>query len=89
MSKHKSWCQTNQYLDGYCTCKKSKSFWFWLIALIKVSKKSRCSHLNLCVIYGDKVIFATPNNNRLQCIDCGKFLDGSVKSAELRKGQNK
>ena len=50
-----------------------------------MSKKSRCPHSNLRGIYGDEVIFATPHYSRLQCIDCGKFLDGSVELAELRK----
>jgi len=52
-----------------------------------MSKKSRCPHSNLRGIYGDEVIFATPNWNRLQCLDCGQFLDGPVKLAELRKGE--
>jgi hypothetical protein len=32
-------------------------------------------------IYGDGVIFATPRFSRLQCVDCGRFLDGPVSLA--------
>jgi hypothetical protein len=32
-------------------------------------------------IYGDAVIFASPRFSRLQCLDCGRFLDGPVSLA--------
>lgn len=42
------------------------------------SQRRRCAHMRLRGIYGDEIIFGTPNFNRLQCIRCGKFLDGPV-----------
>lgn len=50
-------------------------------------KRSRCPHVNVRGIYGDEIIFATPNWNRIQCLDCGKFLDGPVSIAVARQSQ--
>lgn len=44
----------------------------------KKLKTDLCLHLNKRGIYGDEIIFATPGFKRLQCVDCGKFLDGHV-----------
>lgn len=44
----------------------------------------RCPHSNLLPIYGDAVIYATPNFNRLRCIHCGNFLRGPVDLAATR-----
>lgn len=43
-----------------------------------------CAHSRLRGIYGDEIIFATPKFNRLQCLDCGNWLDGSVTLAAIR-----
>ena len=50
--------------------------------------RKRCPHSNLRGIYGDEVIFATPRFSRLQCNDCGRFLDGPVMLAVLRAGES-
>ena len=38
---------------------------------------NRCPHLNVRGIYGDE-INQTPGFRRLQCVDCGRYLDGPV-----------
>ena len=43
----------------------------------------RCGHKNVRGIYGDEVIFATPNFRRLQCLDCGRYLDGPASNATV------
>lgn len=54
------------------------------IAWWQFRKRSRCPHVHLRGIYGDEVIFATPGWNRIQCLECGKFLDGPVHIAADR-----
>jgi hypothetical protein len=44
-------------------------------------KRSRCPHRQLRGIFGDEIIFATPFYSRLQCLECGKYLDGPVSLA--------
>ena len=48
-------------------------------------RRWRCPHSRLRGIYGDEVTFATPRFARLECLDCGRFLDGPVKLAEMRR----
>jgi hypothetical protein len=48
----------------------------------------RCPHSNLRGIYGDEINY-TPKGSRLHCLDCGRFLDGPVKLANLREGEDK
>jgi hypothetical protein len=50
-------------------------------------RRSRCPHSLVRGIYGDEIIFGTPNWNRIQCLDCGKFLDGPVGIALVRAGE--
>lgn len=50
-------------------------------------KRSRCPHSKLRPIHGDEIIFGTPDWNRIQCLDCGRFLDGPVVIAYLRKDE--
>jgi len=50
-------------------------------------RRSRCPHSRVRGIYGDEIIFGTPNWNRIQCLDCGKFLDGPVGIALVRAGE--
>lgn len=40
--------------------------------------RNACPHMDIRGIYGDEIIFATPNFNRLQCNDCGHYLEGPV-----------
>lgn len=47
-------------------------------------KRSACPHVNVRAIYGDEVTYATPDFNRIQCLDCWKFLDGPVSIAVAR-----
>lgn len=47
-------------------------------------KRSRCPHEHVRGIYGDEIIFATPDFNRLQCLDCGKYLEGPVNISDNR-----
>lgn len=54
---------------------------------MKRRDRRRCPHSNLRGIYGDEVIFATPRSSRLQCMDCGSFLDGPVRLADARRGE--
>jgi hypothetical protein len=44
-----------------------------------------CPHSRLRPIYGDEIIFGTPDWNRLQCRDCGNWLRGPVSLAALRR----
>lgn len=44
-----------------------------------------CPHEHVRGIYGDEIIFGTPNWNRLQCLDCGNFLDGPASIALNRR----
>ena len=46
-----------------------------------------CPHSRLRPIYGDEIIWGTPDWNRLQCRDCGDYLRGSVTLAEMRKAE--
>lgn len=55
---------------------------------MKRRDRKRCPHSNLRGIYGDEVIFATPRFSRLQCNDCGRFLDGPAMLAVLRAGEH-
>lgn len=48
--------------------------------------RKRCPHSNLRGIYGDEINH-TPRFSRLQCRDCGRFLDGPVMLATLRAGE--
>lgn len=41
----------------------------------------RCPHVRIRGIYGDEVVFAAPGFRRLQCLDCGRHLDGPVSLA--------
>ena len=50
-----------------------------------MSARNRCPHSNLRPIYGDEIIFATPKFSRLQCRNCGKYLDGPVSLAYTTK----
>ena len=54
-----------------------------------MSVRSRCPHSNLRPIYGDEIIFATPKFSRLQCRNCGKYLDGPVSLAYTTKENTK
>lgn len=49
--------------------------------------RRRCPHSRLRGIYGDEVIFNTPSFARLQCLDCGAYLDGPVSLVESRRGE--
>lgn len=44
-------------------------------------RRANCPHARLRGIYGDEITFATPRFNRLQCLDCGRYLDGPVSLA--------
>lgn len=55
--------------------------------LRELKARSRCPHSRLRGIYGDEVIIGTPRFSRLQCRDCGKFLDGPVVLAEMRRDE--
>ena len=48
---------------------------------MKRAKWRRCPHARIRGIYGDEIVFATPGQRRLQCIDCGRYLDGPVSLA--------
>lgn len=48
-------------------------------------QRRRCPHVDVRAIYGDEIIFGTPKWNRLQCRDCGRFLDGPVSIAVDRQ----
>jgi hypothetical protein len=43
--------------------------------------RSRCPHVRIRGIWGDEIIFASPRYSRLQCLDCGRHLDGPVSLA--------
>lgn len=51
-------------------------------------RNSHCPHSNLRGIYGDEINH-TPGYRRLQCNDCGRFLDGPVHLAALRQEESK
>ena len=44
--------------------------------------RSKCLHNNYRNIYGDEIIFGTPDFCRSVCIDCGKFFAGLDKNAK-------
>lgn len=44
--------------------------------------RSKCLHNNYRNIYGDEIIFGTPDFDRSVCIDCGKFFAGLDKNAK-------
>lgn len=46
-------------------------------------KRRHCPHGRVRGIYGDEINF-TPGYRRLQCEDCGEFLDGPVSISILR-----
>ena len=48
---------------------------------MKRAKRRRCPHARIRAIYGDEIVFATPGQRRLQCIDCGRHLAGPVSRA--------
>jgi hypothetical protein len=48
-------------------------------------KRRECPHERVRGIYGDEIIFGTPNFHRLQCLDCFRFLAGPVSIAESRR----
>lgn len=43
-------------------------------------KPARCPHARIRGIYGDEIIY-TPRWRRLQCLDCGRLLNGPVSLA--------
>jgi len=47
---------------------------------MSIFKWCRCPHANIRGVYGDEIIFAA-NWRRLQCIDCGRYLDGPLSLA--------
>lgn len=54
--------------------------------LKKRSAVTHCPHSRLRGIYGDEINH-TPGFRRLQCLDCGTFLDGPVWIADYRKNE--
>ena len=46
-----------------------------------LKQRLKCSHKNYRNIYGDEIIFGTPDFCRSVCIDCGKFFAGLDKRA--------
>lgn len=44
-----------------------------------------CPHSDLSPIYGDEIIHV--GWFRLQCRQCGRFLNGPVRLAEMRRGE--
>lgn len=46
-------------------------------------RRRDCPHSRLMGIYGDE-INRTPHFHRLLCCDCGRYLDGPVKLADMR-----
>lgn len=55
--------------------------------LKKWSFRRHCPHTRLEGIYGD-AINHTPGGRRLQCLDCGRLLDGPVMLAIVRGGES-
>lgn len=51
------------------------------------SSRRHCPHTRLEGIYGD-AINHTPGARRLQCLDCGRLLDGPVMLAIVRRGES-
>lgn len=49
-----------------------------------ILKRLRCPHSNLRGIYGDEV---NSVGRRLQCLDCGSYLDGPVILARIREDE--
>ena len=49
--------------------------------------RSRCPHSNLTGIYGDAINHC--GGYRLRCDDCGRFIDGPVALAELRRSESR
>lgn len=52
----------------------------------RLRARRRCPHSRLRGIYGDEVNL-TPGGCRLECLDCGALLRGSVMLALLRAGE--
>lgn len=48
------------------------------------SRRRHCPHLSPRGIYGDEV---NRTKFRLQCMDCGSYLDGPVVLAKLRRNE--
>lgn len=49
-------------------------------------KRKHCPHSRLRGFYGDKANH-TPGFRHLECLDCGRFLDGPVALAEARRAE--
>lgn len=47
---------------------------------LQFKSRARCPHIRIRGIYGDEIQLA-PRFSRLQCVSCGKFLDGPVSYA--------
>ena len=47
-------------------------------------RKKNCPHSNLRGIYGDEICHT---HSRLQCRSCGRYIDGPVELAEVRKAE--
>lgn len=43
---------------------------------------NRCPHANIRGVHGDEIIHAA-NWRRLNCIDCGRYLDGDLELANV------
>lgn len=48
--------------------------------------KRHCAHIHVRGIWGDEINH-TPGGRRLECLDCGRLLDGPVLVAMLRSGE--
>jgi hypothetical protein len=54
---------------------------------MKGSERRHCPHGSLRGIYGDEINH-TPGYRRLQCRDCGRFLDGPAFLSVIRDGEH-
>lgn len=50
----------------------------------QLRRKWHCPHVHVRGIYGDE-INATPGFRRVQCLTCGRLLDGPVSIAVVRR----
>lgn len=55
---------------------------------MNIFKRNRCPHANIRGVYGDEIIFVA-GWRRLQCVDCGRYLDGGLELANTQDGTTK
>ena len=53
---------------------------------MKRRQRRYCPHIHVRGIYGDEINH-TPGFRRLECLDCGRLLDGPVLIATVRAGE--